>query len=381
VARRIYLKKADGSLQAMTEAPFAKEDFLQELLAKYPDLLAGDQMDVAEARRWLLVARELGVPDDEEAADRWSLDHLFLDQDGIPTLVEVKRSSDTRIRREVVGQMLDYAANAVLYWPPEMLRARFEAGCEILHQNAGEVVTQFVGSTSHESNPIEYFWEQVKTNLQAGRIRLVFLADQVPSELQRIVEFLNGQMDPAEVLCVEVRQFVGGELQTLVPQVIGQTAISQQKKRAAQGALSEGQLVAQIHAKNSPEMVQIAEAVLSGLKESGLKTRGLPSTVQYGIYVGVGFLPLVNLSAMNVWFQIPMRAVRALGDERFVAAKQKINTVANFYRPEDVADPTKATNALTPRYGVLEGKVEAFVQTVTQIAQTVGEAVTEAEGE
>jgi hypothetical protein len=120
VTRRIYLKQADGSLQAMTEAPFAKEDFLQELLARYPDLLAGDQMDVADARRWLLVARELGVPDDEEAADRWSLDHLFLDQDGIPTLVEVKRSSDTRIRREVVGQMLDYAANAVLYWPPEM---------------------------------------------------------------------------------------------------------------------------------------------------------------------------------------------------------------------------------------------------------------------
>lgn len=230
MSRRIYLKQADGSLQAMTEAPFAKEDFLQELLAKYPDLLAGDQMDVTESRRWLLVARELGIPDDEEAADRWSLDHLFLDQDGIPTLVEVKRSSDTRIRREVVGQMLDYAANAVLYWPPEMLRARFEAGCAIRHENASDVVTQFVGSKSNGVSPLEYFWEQVKTNLQAGRIRLVFLADQVPPELQRIVEFLNGQMDPAEVLAVEVRQFVGGELQTLVPQVIGQTAISQQKK-------------------------------------------------------------------------------------------------------------------------------------------------------
>ena len=32
----------------------------------------------------------------------------------MPTLVEVKRSSDTRIRREVVGQMLHYAANAVV---------------------------------------------------------------------------------------------------------------------------------------------------------------------------------------------------------------------------------------------------------------------------
>jgi hypothetical protein len=32
----------------------------------------------------------------------------------VPTLLEVKRSSDTRIRREVVGQMLDYAANGVV---------------------------------------------------------------------------------------------------------------------------------------------------------------------------------------------------------------------------------------------------------------------------
>jgi hypothetical protein len=31
-----------------------------------------------------------------------------LDQDAVPTLVEVKRSSDTRIRREVMGQMSDY---------------------------------------------------------------------------------------------------------------------------------------------------------------------------------------------------------------------------------------------------------------------------------
>jgi len=31
---------------------------------------------------------------------------------------------------EVVGQMLDYAANAVVYWPVERLRSYFEAGCE-----------------------------------------------------------------------------------------------------------------------------------------------------------------------------------------------------------------------------------------------------------
>ncbi len=56
------------------------------------------------------------------------MDHLFVDQAGVPTIVEVKRSSDARIRREVVGQMLDYAANAVVYWNLDHLRAMFESG-------------------------------------------------------------------------------------------------------------------------------------------------------------------------------------------------------------------------------------------------------------
>lgn len=66
-------------------------------------------MNQAAPRRWLLVSREWGVPREEGGGGHWSLDHLFLDQEGVPTLVEVKRSSDTRLRREVVGQMLDYA--------------------------------------------------------------------------------------------------------------------------------------------------------------------------------------------------------------------------------------------------------------------------------
>jgi hypothetical protein len=70
-----------------------------------------------------LVSREVAVPSEEDGHDRWSLDHLFLDNEAVPTLVEVKRRRDTRIRREVVGQMLDYAANAVVYWPVERLRA------------------------------------------------------------------------------------------------------------------------------------------------------------------------------------------------------------------------------------------------------------------
>jgi len=222
----IFLIKDDGQLVGMKQRQYESEDLLQELLQKYPNLLAGDQMDNKSPRRWLLISREVGVPDEEEGGDRWSLDHLFLDQDGIPTLVEVKRSSDTRIRREVVGQMLDYAANAVVYWPIETIRAKFEARCGEEGKDAQQVLSAFLTGVTQQDE----FWQMVKTNLQAGKIRLVFVADEIPSELRRVVEFLNTQMDPAEVLAVEISQYAAEGLKTLVPRVIGQTEEAQQKK-------------------------------------------------------------------------------------------------------------------------------------------------------
>lgn len=215
----IFLIQNDGNLVEMNEQPYDSESLLQELIAKYPNLLAGDGQSTI-ARKWLLIRREMGVPGELDGADRWSLDHLFLDQDAVPTLVEVKRSSDTRIRREVVGQMLDYAANGVVYWPVEEFRSHFERQCEIEGINADARLREVLGP---ERDP-EEFWQQAKTNLRAGRIRMVFVADAIPPELRRIVEFLNAQMKSAEVLAIEMRQFVGQGLRSLVPRIIGQTA-------------------------------------------------------------------------------------------------------------------------------------------------------------
>jgi hypothetical protein len=47
----IFLLRGEDDLVPMTEAPYDSEDVLQELLAKFPDLLAGDQLAGANARR------------------------------------------------------------------------------------------------------------------------------------------------------------------------------------------------------------------------------------------------------------------------------------------------------------------------------------------
>jgi hypothetical protein len=213
----IYFRQGD-ELVPMTEQPYEAEDLLQELLAKYPGLLSGDEDGTS--RKWLLIQRELGIASEEDGAGRFSIDHLFVDDQGVPTLVEVKRSSNTEIRRQVVGQLLEYAANASAYWQLDKLRLSFEANCEAKGKDPAEEVAELVDHSDPDA-----FWEQVRTNLAAGKLRLVFVADHIPSELARIVEFLNEQMSTTEVIALEVKQYLekDGERQTLVPRIVGRT--------------------------------------------------------------------------------------------------------------------------------------------------------------
>jgi len=77
---RIFLvEPTEGTLMPMNETNYPTESLLQHLLASYPDLLPGDQIAPEAPRCWLLVAREMGVPDSSGLGDRWSLDHLYLD--------------------------------------------------------------------------------------------------------------------------------------------------------------------------------------------------------------------------------------------------------------------------------------------------------------
>jgi hypothetical protein len=122
--------------------------------------------------------------------------------------------------------MLDYAANAVVYWPIERIREQFEATCSAQDRDSEEVLIDFRGT---EIEPDD-FWQNAKTNLQAGKIRLIFVADEIARELRRIVEFLNKQIDPAEVLAIEIRQYRGEGLKALVPRIIGKTAEANTRK-------------------------------------------------------------------------------------------------------------------------------------------------------
>jgi hypothetical protein len=98
---------------------------------------------------------------------------------------------------------------------------------------------------------------------------MLFVADDIPVELRRIVEFLNTQMSPAEVLAIEVRQFVGAGVRSLVPAVYGHTEEAQTKKGVASSdrQWTESSFLVELGRRHPGPAVDVARACIQWTRE------------------------------------------------------------------------------------------------------------------
>jgi hypothetical protein len=382
-----------------------EETLLQEVIDRWPDILPISDF-LPGANSVFSLGRE--IPAGIGESDGY-IDNLLVTDDGHLVIVETKLWRNPEAMRSVVAQTLQYGMAAT-----QMTLDEFEN-----HVRRGDPKGQRLGMEEsvlqratrllrEKTDDFEDAFDRLRRD---GDILLLIVADAIRVSVERLVEWMNkfGGSTPYKLGLVELGLYALPDGRRLIVprtllrtreasrhvvtvnlQGVGRESVTAtvstpdqptEKRNVMAGAppLTEQGLLAQIQTKNPPEIVQVAESLFSGLKHSGLGTRGLPATFQFGVEVEGNFIPLVSMASREVWFQIPMRAVRALGDDRFVSCKQKINGVANFYRPEDVSDPTK-TNALTPKFSILTDRVLEFVEVVTEIAQTVRAAVAETEG-
>ncbi len=192
---------------------------------KVPELLVGDQIDKETPRRFVLVEREQAIADAEADRAAGRSDHLFL----APASQPWPRSSAAPTPHPPRGgraRCSTMRTNAVVHWPVQDLRARFEANA-LADGLDPALVLASSPATCRRGRPVlgsgcrsTAGWQDPPAVRRRHHSR----------ELRRVVEFLNLQMQPAEVLAIELRQYQGAGLRTLVPMVIGQTEAALQGK-------------------------------------------------------------------------------------------------------------------------------------------------------
>jgi hypothetical protein len=137
----------------------------------------------------------------------------------------------------------------------------------------------------------------------------LFVADVIPLELRRIVEFPNEQMDPAEILAVELRQFVGKELKTIVPTVYGQTQVSATKRGNVAPRWDQGSVFDKLRQTVGAKELEIAERIYGWMRKGGMREVafgvGRENGSAYPVFrpKGVRMNPVYLSSDGNLWFQ------------------------------------------------------------------------------
>ena len=110
---------------------------------------------------------------------------------------------------------------------------------------------------------------------------------------------VNTQMDPAEVLAVEIKHFVGQGQRTLIPRVLGQTAEAQQKKAVTAGETrqwDEPTFFAELEARGGTAQTQAARQIYNWSKIN------LPRFTWGKGKVDGSFIPVLDYKGTPYWF-------------------------------------------------------------------------------
>ena len=204
---RIFLRDAAGQLNRLSESPYAAEDDLQRLLPTTPISSPGTRSTRTSSP--LVAGQARGRRAVERRRERPLVDRPPLSRSGCRSdlgrgQAKHRQPNPARSCRPNAGLRGEQHRLLVAGGHSRAVRS---GGWSPKADDPDEVIGEFL-----QDGDVEAFWQAAKHNLQAGRVRMIFVADVIPRELRRIVEFLNGQMDPAEVLAIEVRQFSGEDV-------------------------------------------------------------------------------------------------------------------------------------------------------------------------
>lgn len=169
------------------------------------------------------------------------LDLLFLDSEGLLTLVETKLEANDESRRKVVGQVLEYASYAAEWTLDDVLHVAADylakQGASTQAKSLEEAAANVLGWTEDDEDiraaKLGELLAKTAQNLADGHLRVVCGVDERIESLERLVRYLSAHSD-LQVVLLQVNRFsVADDLVVMIPSLHGD--ISSEPSRQTRG--------------------------------------------------------------------------------------------------------------------------------------------------
>ena len=298
---------------------FHSEATLQTYLEQFPSLLPVWEVD-ENAAPLLTIGREVGVPSG-------AVDLLFTDASGLLTVVETKLARNPEARREVIGQVIEYASY-LCTWDADDIERQ---GNDYLHsERAAEDyrdldLYEALSKLAGDAVAPDRFREDVEDNLKRGRIRLVIAVDEIVEPLRSTVTFLNS-FSSFDVLVLQVADFEESAARHIfIPSLFGYSR--RVSTTPVRQKWDEDRFIAHLRATSDAETVSYTLEIYERFKEwtdeplwgSG-KTYGSFNLVLLTGATRVNLASVMSRGDLGVnfgWMQskIPEEMIRSLAEE------------------------------------------------------------------
>ncbi len=213
----------DGSQTQPKRIPFTKrslqEGWLQELIRKNPEVLP-----VAEIEPAFAPPVSVGI---EVETSVGPIDNMFLSPQGYLTIVETKLWRNPEARRQVVGQIIDYAKE-VSRWTFDELEGRVRKYNQQYRGSDMGLVDTLRQSDYVDETEQQFIIDAVSRNLRQGRFLLLIVGDGIRESVEEMVDFL--QQNPQLLFTLALVELQVHELNVdntrsflIVPQIVART--------------------------------------------------------------------------------------------------------------------------------------------------------------
>ena len=206
-----------GETRILEDQGFDNEKLLQDVLEKFPEFIALDDLGVVEP--FIVIGREVETP-------AGYIDVLCIDGDGVLTVIETKLARNSQIRREVIGQVLEYVGQLSNWTAHDVLQAANKYFKSVSDQETLKYNYLFElisGSDQDGELELEQMYELIGSNLRKGRIKVVIASDVIPDTLKDTVTFINS-FSNFDIYVLQIQSYVKDELKIFAPAIYGYTS-------------------------------------------------------------------------------------------------------------------------------------------------------------
>ncbi|MFC2009511.1 hypothetical protein ACFLT3_01130 [Chloroflexota bacterium] len=176
----------EGSATKLRRIPFTEREFyegwLQKLIQDNPEILPVNEIEPAFSPL-VSIGKEVET-------DVGYIDNMFMSPQGYLTIVETKLWRNAEARREVVGQIIDYAKD-VSGWNYEQLEGKVRIyNQQYRKSNLGIIDTLRLIEQIDESEEA-IIVDVITRNLQRGRLLLLLVGDGIRESVEAMADFLQ----------------------------------------------------------------------------------------------------------------------------------------------------------------------------------------------